>query len=82
MDEHKKERAEKTANEITGLVFYACYLYFLTHPEKTDEIKEWLTDKWDICRDRAQQSLDFWGSVITLRRRTDDIRSLPETDDR
>ena len=76
----KREKAEKTTNQIIGFLGYACYLYFLTHPEKSEEIKEWLQEKWDNVKNGVKQSLDYWESVLTFSRRVEDIRSLPETE--
>lgn len=76
----KNSKREQTSSEIVGLVFYGCYLYFLTHPEKADEIKWWVQDKWEKFCISTRHSLDFWESVTTYSRRIDEIRSLPEID--
>lgn len=76
----KNSKQEQANNEIVGLIFYGCYLYFLTHPDKADEIKRWLQNKWEKFSVSIRHSLDFWESVVTYSRRIDEIRSLPEID--
>ena len=77
----KREKAEQTTSGIVSLACYACYLYFLTHPDKAEEIKEWLRDKWNQFCGHVRELLDFWESLTSFSRRVEEIRSLPETDE-